>query len=121
MRWVCVVALTLTGVAALGTPAAFAKSYEMTRVWIDATVAPDGSMTVIEERTYDFTGDYTFAFWELDKGGADGLDVLGMSGPRGVLQDERQRDRSKPHTADIHGCRPRVVLRCARVLSGRGR
>jgi hypothetical protein len=83
VRWVGVLALAVAGVLALGTSPAFAKSYEMTRVWIDATVAPDGSMTVVEERTYDFTGDYTFAFWELDKGGADGLEVLGMAGPEG--------------------------------------
>jgi len=83
MRSGFVLALALAGVLALGTSGAFAKSYEMTRVWIDAQVAPDGSMTVTEERTFDFTGDYTFAYWELDKGGSSGIEVLSVSGPEG--------------------------------------
>ena len=86
-RWLvragAVVALAMAAAIALGVPSAFAKSYEMTRVWIDAQVAPDGSMTVTEERTYDFTGEYTFAYWELDYGHASDIEVLGISGPEG--------------------------------------
>ena len=87
-----VLALALAGMLVLGTSAAFAKSYEMTRVWIDAQVAPDGSMTVTEERTFDFDGDYTFAYWELDKGGSAGIEVLGVSGPEGEYARSEYND-----------------------------
>jgi uncharacterized membrane protein YgcG len=56
----------------LGSAApAFAKSYHFTRVLIDATVLPDGSLQLVEQRTYDFSGDFHGADytiqWPSDK------------------------------------------------------
>ncbi|MDY0341454.1 MAG: DUF2207 domain-containing protein, partial [Coriobacteriia bacterium] len=92
MRGGLVLALVLAGALLVGAPAAFAKSYEMTHVWIDAQVEPDGSMTVTEERTFDFSGEYTFAYWELDKGGSDGVEVLSVTGPEGEYARSEYND-----------------------------
>ena len=69
--------------SALAAVPAYAKSYQMTRVEIVGEVAPDGSMLVTERRTFDFEGDYTFAYWELDKADSDGLEVIDLAGPEG--------------------------------------
>ena len=62
---------TVLACAILGITAspALAKSYEMTSLTIDATVTPDGALHVREQRVFDFSGDFTFVFWELDKWG----------------------------------------------------
>src|ERR1041385_1088835 len=60
--------IALAGVLA-GT--AVPKSYHFTRVSIDATVLPDGSVQIVEHRTYDFSGDFHGADytirWPSDK------------------------------------------------------
>ncbi len=47
------------------------KSYEFSRVAIDATVLPDGSLRLREQRTFDFKGEFSFAFftvaWPFDR------------------------------------------------------
>src|SRR3954471_10850683 len=43
---------------ALVPGSAQAKSYHFSRVQIDATVLPDGSLQVVDHRTYDFSGDF---------------------------------------------------------------
>ncbi|MFL5736973.1 MAG: DUF2207 family protein [Actinomycetota bacterium] len=48
------------------TAPAFAKSYHFTRVLIDATVLPDGSLQLVEQRTYDFSGDFHGADYTID-------------------------------------------------------
>ena len=48
------------------SPKAFAdKSYQITQVDINAQLHPDGSMEVIESRTYRFEGSFRFAYREL--------------------------------------------------------
>ncbi|MCL2827066.1 MAG: DUF2207 domain-containing protein [Eggerthellaceae bacterium] len=42
---------------------AFAKSYTMPKVDIAATVGTDGSLNVVEQRTFDFSGDFTAVWW----------------------------------------------------------
>ena len=41
------------------------KSYEFSRVQIDATVQSDGSLDLVERRTFDFDGDFSVAFFEI--------------------------------------------------------
>lgn len=82
-RFALVVLAAALGATLFAAPA-HAKSYSMTKVDIEAEVQPDGSMIVTEQRTFDFNGDYTFAYWEIDKGGSDSLEMLGLSGPEGA-------------------------------------
>src|SRR5437763_4715625 len=58
----------LLGVVLTGALAgsAQAKSYVFRRVIIDATVLPDGSLQVVEDRTYDFDGDFHGADFTID-------------------------------------------------------
>ena len=49
---------------------ALAKSYTMGPVVIEAQVKPDGSMSVVEQRSFDFTGDYSRVYWDLATGTA---------------------------------------------------
>jgi uncharacterized membrane protein len=66
--------------------AASAESYSMPAVTIQAGVGPDGSMTVREARTFDFSGSFTRVYWYLDKGQSDGVKVSGVAGPGGPLE-----------------------------------
>ena len=52
-------------IVALAAPAATAKSFVFTRVAIDAAVGTDGSLRIIEARTYAFNGDFTWASYRL--------------------------------------------------------
>lgn len=42
------------------------KSYDFPEVRIDATLQPDGSLDLIEQRTFDFDGEFSFAFFTVD-------------------------------------------------------
>jgi uncharacterized membrane protein YgcG len=42
------------------------KSYSFPKVVIDATVNQDGSLSIVEERTFDFHGEYHFAFFTVE-------------------------------------------------------
>ena len=46
---------------------ALAKSYSMPEVSIEATVNADGSLHVVEQRTFDFDGSFTCVWWEFNK------------------------------------------------------
>jgi uncharacterized membrane protein YgcG len=50
---------------AIGVPLAFTKSYSFPEVRVDATVLPDGSLRLVEHRTFDFDGDFSFAFFTI--------------------------------------------------------
>jgi uncharacterized membrane protein len=86
-------AAVFAGVAA--GPAA-AKSYSITNVAIDATVQPNGDLHVHEARTLDFSGSFSFVYWDLSTKGSDGIDVMGASGPAaggaGVVPYQPTRD-----------------------------
>lgn len=43
-----------------------AKSYDMPQTVINATVEDDGDLHVIEQRTFDFSGDFTAVWWSFD-------------------------------------------------------
>ncbi len=57
-------ALALVLQLAFALPA-LAKSYTMGPVVIEAQVKPDGSMSVVEQRSFDFNGDFSRVFWDL--------------------------------------------------------
>ena len=64
------IALAVVAGSMLGTlgelaGAIFGKSYEFSSVEIDATVLPDGSLDLVEKRTFDFDGEFSFAFFTV--------------------------------------------------------
>jgi uncharacterized membrane protein len=62
------------------TPArADAKSYSMGPVDILASVQTDGTLTVAEQRTFDFDGDFTAIWWNLPTEKTGGIQVSGVS------------------------------------------
>lgn len=64
--------LALTGLVSLlvlTTPTAvFAKSFSFPEVRIEAKILPDGSMEVLEHRTFSFDGEFSRAYLDLKKG-----------------------------------------------------
>lgn len=74
----------------IAAPASAAdKSYTMPAVNINATVDEAGTLHVNEERHFDFSGSFSFVYWELDKSPDNApytygeIQVLSMSGPGG--------------------------------------
>ena len=61
-------ALVLAAVALLAAAPgeAFAKSYDMTKVDITAQAETDGSLHAVEQRTFDFNGDFTAVWWTFE-------------------------------------------------------
>ena len=78
------VALLAAGLAGLWAGPAAAKSFSITGVAIDATVQPNGDVTVHETRTLAFSGAFHYVFWDYDAKGSDGIRVTGASGPAGA-------------------------------------
>lgn len=66
---VLAVLFILAAVLMGGPAAAYAKSYEMGPVDIDAVVNVDGTLDVTERRTFTFDGDFSSVFWRLDTSG----------------------------------------------------
>ena len=59
---------------------AYAKSYTCPKVDITANAATDGSLDVVEQRTFEFDGDFTAVWWTIDgipEGGS--LKINGVS------------------------------------------
>lgn len=49
-------------------PAAYASDYEISDVSIDATVTSDGTLRVVETRTFDFDGSFNGVYWRIPTG-----------------------------------------------------
>jgi uncharacterized membrane protein len=99
MRRLVPFALFLVLVAAfagLAAGAATAKDFSITTVDIDATVRPNGDLRVHETRVLDFSGDFSFVYWDLSTMGSDGIDVTAASGPgadgTGIIPYEPTQD-----------------------------
>lgn len=45
---------------------AVGKSYHFPEVLIDATIEPDGTLALVERRTFDFRGEFSTAFFTID-------------------------------------------------------
>ncbi len=56
-----------------------AKSFNMGPVDIQAEVQTDGTLTVSEQRTFDFDGDFTAVWWKIPTEGTGGIKVTGIS------------------------------------------
>jgi uncharacterized membrane protein len=69
--------------ACLAAGPAAAKSYSISDVTIDATVAPNGDLRVHETRTLAFSGSFHFVYWDLSTKGSNGIKVVGAAGPAG--------------------------------------
>ena len=63
----CAALLALAcALVALAPGQAHAKSYTMPKVDIQAQVETDGALQVIEQRTFDFDGDFSAVWWAFD-------------------------------------------------------
>ena len=82
--------------AGLAAGPATAKDFSITTVDIDATVRPNGDLRVHETRVLDFSGDFSFVYWDLSTSGSDGIDVTAASGPgadgTGIIPYEPTQD-----------------------------
>ncbi|MCE5203340.1 MAG: DUF2207 domain-containing protein [Actinomycetia bacterium] len=78
----CVLLVTLFAVL-MPANSADAKSYSMPQVSIDAYVEPDGNVRVVESRTFDFSGDFSWVQWKMNTAGSDGIEIISVMGPSG--------------------------------------
>lgn len=65
---------------------AYAKSYDMPEVTIDAVVEPDGDLRVTEQRAFDFNGDFTAVWWNY--GNIPSGSTLSVEGVRMAHTDD---------------------------------
>jgi len=65
LRIVACITVALAGLCAVPREAVAAKYYRVPQVVIDARLAPDGTMDVTEQRTYEFRGAFKFAYRDL--------------------------------------------------------
>ncbi|HET6351646.1 MAG TPA: DUF2207 domain-containing protein, partial [Coriobacteriia bacterium] len=87
LRRLSIVALLVVALALVLPGSALAKSYSMPKVAIHAQVQPNGDLDVTEERTYDFSGDYTQVFWNFPKAFTDGYEIAGVRQLSPVARD----------------------------------
>ncbi|MGH2692369.1 MAG: DUF2207 family protein [Actinomycetota bacterium] len=67
--WLILLVILAAIVLPIGIPiwiAVSQKSYDFPEVRIDATLQPDGSLDLVEQRTFDFDGEFSFAFFTID-------------------------------------------------------
>ena len=103
--------------AGLAAGPAVAKDFSITTVDIDAQVRPNGDLRVHESRTLDFSGAFSFVYWDLSTKGSDGVVVTGASGPgvdgAGIVEYKPTQDpwAKPPGTYFVSGTEPvRVEL-----------
>lgn len=83
---------------------ALAKDFAVKAVNVDARVLPDGSMEVLERRSYEFSGEFHWATWWIPSPGRQPVRILSLgepgrpyaesqSGSPGTYQVTRSRDR----------------------------
>ena len=69
------------GLAALWSGPAAAKDFSITSVVIDATVRPNGDLRIHETRTLDFSGQFSYVYWDLNTKGSNGIQIKAAEGP----------------------------------------
>jgi len=69
------------GLVALAAGPVAAKDYSIRSVRVDATVRPNGDVSISDTRTLDFSGTFHFVYWDLATKGSKGITVVGASGP----------------------------------------
>jgi len=96
--------LLLSVLLGLSFPAACpAKSYSIPEVTIEATVRPGGDMVVRETRVFDFSGDFSFAYWDLEEAGSSGIEVRAVIGPEGEYARTDDPGSRPPRTWSVYG------------------
>ena len=81
-------------IAVLALPAvALAQSWTMPSVRIATQVNLDGSIDVIEERTFAFEGDFTRVYWMLDPPKNGEYSGITVTGPNGLMPPAAVDDR----------------------------
>ncbi len=85
---IAVLAIALAAALAITTPA-LAREYEITNVDIDATISADGTLSVVEERTFDFDGSFNGVYWDIPQGTGlhMGQDIVVTVGEVGEVKD----------------------------------
>ena len=106
---ICVVLLVLAAAAALLLPVseAYAKSYRITAVDIDAKLRQNGDMEVVESRTYKFDGSFSFAYREIPAAGP--VEFVEVK----VSEDDREYIRSdsgEPGTYTVEQSGGKIVV-----------
>lgn len=89
LAWVVGLALVLL---TLGARPASAREYEVDGVSIDATVMADGSISVVEQRTYVFKGSFNGIYWSVPRGIFEGREVESSIGSLGVMEEGSLRE-----------------------------
>jgi len=79
-----IVTAALVLLLAAASPA-FAKSFTMPEVRIDARIGADGSLSVTESRSFAFDGDFTRVYWDLEPPGGGAIEDVVVKGPDGPL------------------------------------
>lgn len=82
--------LTVLLAAWFTIPTAEARSFVFARVEIDATVGPDGSLRIVEERTYRFDGSFSWASYRLPLTGASRIREIRIADERGPYAHDGQ-------------------------------
>jgi uncharacterized membrane protein len=62
-----------------GTSASFANDYAIPTIEVDVTVRDDGSIKIVEHRTYVFNGEFSWADYRLPKSGYSAIDSIRVS------------------------------------------
>lgn len=92
----------------LKADAVLGKSYAFARVAITAEVLPDGAMRIVEERTYDFRGAFSWASYTLDLRGSSGVSGVTVSDETGPY---RLSSSHSARTYDVDAGRREMRLR----------
>lgn len=95
------VALCALCVALFAIPQdAQAKSYTCPSVVIDATVQPDGSLSVVETRTFDFDGTFSAVWWNFDSMPSDECE-LSVASVEVASREGESADASSTESASL--------------------
>lgn len=105
--WSPLLAVMLVVAAFLVPSVALARSYDIDRVTIDATLDPDASLAVVEDRLFEFDGSFNGVYWKLPKGELEGrsiepwIDSVGVVDSGGDLQTFYQSESGSPGTYEL--------------------
>lgn len=86
-RWCPVLVGLLVFAASLLLAQPAWADYSVDEVSIDATVASDGTLTIVEDRTFYFDGEYHGVYWNIPEGTYEGADLTPQIGSVGIIED----------------------------------
>lgn len=95
--------------AGLTATPAFAKSYEIKEAVIDARIQPNGDVRVHEERTFAFSGPFTYVYWDYETKGSNGI-FIDKAGSSRSVYSEGMAGRPRTYTLSRYGDSVRVQL-----------